>query len=273
MNVARRVALTLALVLLPSAFTWAQDTDAATAPPPEPPASIPPVTDADRHAAFPGLAEHPLHGTGIHSLVLVERLEWQGGRGDDDASAGARGWVGGDLHRMWFRADADVDAAGGTLEGAAIQAFYGRAVFRWWDVVAGVRHDTGPGPDRTWAAVGIQGLAPYWFELDATAYVGESGRTALHLAAEYDLLITNRLILQPSAGLDIYGKDDQARDIGRGLSSAEAGLRLRYILRREFAPYVGVAWRQAFYGTADAARRAGEPVRTTRALAGVRVWF
>lgn len=272
MNACRCAALSLALALAIAPVARAQQAP-GDAQAPELPASVPPVTDADREAAFPELDEHPLHGTSIHTFILVEHLEWQAGRGGDRAALGVRGWVGRDLDRLWFRAEGDVDVGDGTLEQADVQVLYGRAVLRWWDVVAGVRQDFGPGPSRTWAAFGIQGLAPYWFEVDATAYVGPSGRTALRLGAEYELLITNRVVLQPSAGLDVYGRDDPALGIGRGLSSADAGVRLRYVVRREFAPYVGVTWHQRFHGTADAARRAGQPVRTTRAAAGVRVWF
>jgi copper resistance protein B len=102
-----------------------------------------------------------------------------------------------------------------------------------------VRQDFRPGDPQTWAAVGIQGLAPYWFEVEATGYVGAGGRTAAKLEVEYELLFTNRLILQPLVELELYGKSDPERGIGRGLSSLETGLRLRYEIRREFAPYVG----------------------------------
>lgn len=130
-----------------------------------------------------------------------------------------------------------------------------------------------PGPARTWAAVGIQGLAPYWFELEATAYIGESGRTHLRFETEYELLLTNRLILQPQVEREIYGKSDPERHIGTGLSSRDTGLRLRYEFRREFAPCVGVTWSRKFFGTADLAEAAGEDTSAARLAVGVRVWF
>jgi copper resistance protein B len=150
---------------------------------------------------------------------------------------------------------------------------YGRAIARWWDVVAGVRQDMRPGPARTWAAVGIQGLAPYWFEVEATAYVGAGGRTHFRFETEYELLLTNRLILQPLLEIEIYGKSDPERDIGAGLSTADTGLRVRYEFRREFAPYIGMTWNRVFFGTADAAKAAADTVAGTRLTAGFRFWL
>jgi len=114
-----------------------------------------------------------------------------------------------------------------------------------------VRQDSGTGPDRTWLAFGIQGLAPYWFDVDATAYVGSSGRAALRLSGEYELLLTQRLILQPRMEVNLYGRRDEARGLGSGLADAAAGLRLRYEFSRQFAPYVGVEWAGKFGQTAD----------------------
>ena len=136
-----------------------------------------------------------------------------------------------------------------------------------------MRHDFGGGPGRTWASVGVQGLAPYWFDVQATAYASQGGRTALRFEVEYDLLITQRLIVQPDVKFAVYGRNDRAREIGAGLSSIDAGLRLRYEFSRKFAPYVGVVWDRKFAGTARQARDAGNPVSEARFVAGVRVWF
>lgn len=243
----------------------------AAAPGQKRPADLPPITDEDRRAAFPDVEGHTVHDTAIHYFVQFDELEWQGG-GDSNAwKLETNGWVGGDVNRFWFRVDGE--AEDGDVEQAQVHALYGRAIARWWEVVAGVRQDMRPGPAQTWAAVGIQGLAPYWFEVEATGYVGESGRTHLRLEAEYELLLTNRLILQPVAELDIYGKDIPESGIGAGFSSTEAGLRLRYELRREFAPYVGVSWNWKHGGTADFARAEGEDVSGARLALGVRMWF
>ena len=121
--------------------------------------------------------------------------------------------------------------------------------------------------------MGIQGLAPYWFEVEATAYVGAGGRTHFRFEGEYELLLTNRLIFQPLLEVEVYGKADPERGIGAGISTAEAGLRLRYEFRREFAPYLGVTWQRKFFGTADAARAAGEETGGARLAVGLRFWF
>jgi copper resistance protein B len=244
--------------------------------PPADPASmpkepIPPITDADRKAAFPaGMEGHAVHDEKWMSFVLFDQLEWQG-----DESGGLTlentSWFGADIDRLWIRAE--VESGDGRLESGSLHALWGHSVSRWWDVVAGVRQDVRPGDPQTWAAVGIQGLAPYWFEVEATAYVGADARTRLNLEAEYDLLLTNRLVLQPVIEADIYGKSDPARGIGAGLSAIEGGLRLRYEFRREFAPYVGVTWQRSYFGTADRARAAGEEVGSTRLAIGLRTWF
>jgi len=232
-------------------------------------AGLPPITAADRAAAFPDLEAHVAHGTSLQYFVLANQLEWQ------DASGGgtnwdSSGWVGYDRNRLWLRTEGET--SNGDLEAAEAHVLYGRAIGRWWDVVAGLREDIRPGSPQTWAAVGLQGLAPYRFEVEATGYVGTSGRTQLRLEAEYELFLTNRLIAQPLAEVDVFGKADPEHGIGAGLSALETGLRLRYELRRELAPYVGVTWNRLFGGTADLARADRRRVSEARLVAGVRLW-
>lgn len=235
------------------------------------PSSIPPLTDADRKAAFPDVDGHPAHDRSVNYFVLFDQLEWQTGRGSDAFSWDTKGWVGQDRNRLWFRTEGD--RSGGRTEQAQTNLLYGRAIARWWDVTAGIRVDTLPDTPRTALALGVQGLAPYWFEVEASAYVEPSGRTHVRFETEYDLLITNRLVLQPLVEFEIYGRADRERLIGTGLSTGEFGLRLRYEFRREFAPYVGVVWSRKFFGTADQARGAGEDVAGTRLAVGLRTWF
>ena len=137
----------------------------------------------------------------------------------------------------------------------------------------GVRQDFAPGPAQTWAAFGVQGLAPYWFEVEATGYVGGGGRTHVRFETEYDLRLTNRLILQPLVEFEVYGKDDLERFRARGLTESEAGLRLRYLVKREFAPYVGVVWSRKYFGTADLARDRGDRTAGVRLAFGLRAWL
>lgn len=137
----------------------------------------------------------------------------------------------------------------------------------------GLRSDSGGGPERRWLAAGVQGLAPYWFDVDVTAYLGEGGRTALRLSADYDILLTQKLILQPRVEASLYGQEDKEREIGSGLSSGSVGLRLRYELSRQIAPYIGVEWKGKYGATADLARSAGAPTEESQWVAGVRFWF
>jgi len=130
-----------------------------------------------------------------------------------------------------------------------------------------------PGPARSWLALGVQGLAPYWFEIEATVYLGAGGRTAARLEAQYELLLTNRLVFQPLVEVNLSGKTDIERGIGAGLSSFDAGLRLRYEIRRELAPYVGLTWRDTFGETSRFAEATGEAAGDRRLVAGLRLWF
>lgn len=237
----------------------------------EPRTPIPPVTRADLEAAFPDVARHPMRDDALHYFVLLDQLEGV----DIPSGAGLRwdstAWVGGDLNRVWLRSEGD--AADGGIGTAEAHLLYGRAVARWWDVVVGVRQELRPWPARSWLAVGLQGLAPYWFEVEATVYLGPGGRTAARLKANYELLLTNRLVLQPLVELDLLGRHDLGRGLGAGFSTVETGLRLRYEIRRELAPYVGVVWHNAFGETARLAESAGEASGRGRLVAGLRFWF
>ena len=232
---------------------------------------IPPVTEADRTAAFPDVHLHHLHGTAVHSMWLLDRLEVSDA--DPGTALGWEGsaWIGGDVQRLWLRTEGE--AVAGRVEHGNVEVLYGRSVRAWWDVVAGIRQDFGDGPSRTWAALGVQGLAPYKFEVAATGYVGDGGRTAARIEADYDTLFTNRLILQWRAEANAYGKADPMAGIGSGVSTLEAGLRLRYEITRQFAPYIGIQHERALGNTADLRRAGGHGASETRVVAGLRLWF
>ena len=232
---------------------------------------IPALTDADRAAVFTSHAGHQVHDSAINTYFLADKLEWQDA---DDASTLAwdlSGWIGGDIDRLWLRSEGE--RSNGKTEDAEIQALWGHAISPWWDVVSGVRQDFKPGAPQTWAAFGLQGMALYNFEAEATAFIGENGQSAVRLEGDYDILLTNRLILQPTAELNVYGKNDPQRGIGSGLANTEAGLRLRYEIRREFAPYIGVTWNRTYGNTADYAREEGDDRSEARLVLGVRLWF
>jgi copper resistance protein B len=268
--------------------TFAQDAHAghqqkpAAQPPPsseqhqhqtstELPPFIPPVTDENRSAAFPDVHGHAVHDNAVNSFVLFDQLEWQTGEGASGITVDARGWAGRDRNRLWFRAEGDSE--GSRVDDAQAHVLYGRQFARWWDLVAGVRQDFRPGSPQTWVAFGIQGLAPYWFDIEATGYVGASGRTHARFEVEYELLFTNRVILQPLLEVEVFGKSDPDRGIGAGLSTTDLGFRLRYEIRREIGPYVGVTWRNTWGKTADFAEATGEDTGGARFVTGLRLWF
>lgn len=232
---------------------------------------IPVLTDADRQAAFPPLGGHQMHDSAINSFFLLDKLEYQDADEGSALAWEASGWVGGDINRLWIRSEGE--RTNGVTEDAELQLLYGRSVSPWWDVVAGVRQDFQPGSPQTWGAFGIQGMALYDFEAEATAFIGENGQAAARLEGEYDILLTNRLILQPTAEANFYGKNDPERGVGSGLANTEVGLRLRYEIVRQFAPYIGVTWNRSYGKTADLIRDEGGDVDEARFVAGIRLWF
>jgi copper resistance protein B len=221
--------------------------------------------------ALPGGRGLRLGDEKVFASVLVDNLEAVRSNGQTTGAYDLTARVGRDYDRLVIKAEGEV--SGGKVQESRTEGLWSHAVSTYWEAQLGLRHDGGAGPDRTWLAVGLQGLAPYWFELDATAYVGNGGRTALRLNAEYELLITQKLVLQPRVEANFYGKSDPARDMGKGLSDVTAGVRLRYEFTRQFAPYVGVEWAGRFGETADLARAAGERTRDKRVVAGVHFWF
>lgn len=232
---------------------------------------IPVPSDADRRAAFPAVNGHGVHDKAINGFWLVDQLEYQDA---DDGSALAwdmSGWIGGDIDRLWVRSEGE--RTNGHTEKAEVQALWGHAIGPWWDVVTGVRQDFKPGSPQTWAAFGLQGLALYNFETQATFFVGENGQNALRVEGEYDILLTNKLILQPTAEVNFYTRNDPERSVGAGLANTEAGVRLRYEIVPEFAPYIGVTWSSTYGNTADYTGEEGEDRSEARFVAGLRLWF
>ena len=211
-------------------------------------------------------------GGEVFHFFQAERLEVQSNEGAGISLLDAQGWVGGDYQRFWFKTE-DEYAEGGKVEEAEVQALYSRAISPLFDFQAGVRQDLAPGARRTFGVVGVQGLAPYWFEIDAALFVSHQGDVSARFEVEYDLRFTQRLILQPRGELNFAVQDVEKLAIGSGLTTAEAGARLRYEFKREFAPYIGVSWTRATGRTADLWRLEGENPSSLSVLAGLRLWF
>lgn len=207
------------------------------------------------------------------TAVIIDRLE--AGFGDDEESYlwDVQGWSGGDINRFWWKSEGEGDFDDG-LEEAELQALYSRAVTPFWDMQAGVRQDFRPdGEDTTHLVLGIQGLAPHWWEVDAAAFLSTDGDLTARVEAEYDQRLTQRLILQPRLEIDLSASDIPELEVGSGLSSVEAGLRLRYEFRKEFAPYVGVEWSRSFGDTADYIEVRGGEADDIRFVVGLKAWF
>ncbi|MBB6575554.1 copper resistance protein B [Xanthomonas arboricola] len=232
---------------------------------------IPEPTAEEIAAAFAPLQHHAMHAPGINHYVLLDRLETFDTTRGSGQDWEARAWIGGDIDRLWLRSEGE--RQDGRTQAASVEAFYGHAISPWWDLLVGARQDIGAGEHRSWAAFGVQGLAPYKFETEATLYVGSGSRAALRLEGEYEVLLTNRLILQPRVEADIALTDDDRRGVGSGLEQVEVGLRLRYEITRRFTPYVGWVHSRSFGDTARRAAIDDEPARDSRFVAGLRIWF
>ena len=212
------------------------------------------------------------HGDLKVSKILVDRLEAKLHRGRDGYAWDAQAWHGGDIDKLWLKTEGE-GAFGGGVEAAEVQALWSRAIDPWFDLQLGVRYDFRPQPDRAYLVAGVQGLAPYWFEVDAALFVSEKGDVTARAEAEYDLRITQQLILQPRAEIELAAQDVPELGIGAGFSQAEIGARLRYQIKPEFAPYVGVEYERAFGDSARFRRAAGERAGGWSLLVGVRAWF
>ena len=204
--------------------------------------------------------------------VMIDQLEATSVDGEEGYAWDAQGWYGGDIHRFWWKSEGEGEF-GGALEEAELQALYSRAFTPYFDFQTGLRQTYRPEGDRTDLVVGVQGLAPYWFELDAAAFLSNKGELTARAEAEYDQRITQRLILQPRAEVNLSAEDIPELGIGAGLSTLQVGARLRYEIRREFAPYVGVEWTRSFGATRDFAEARGRSAEDTRVVVGVRAWF
>jgi copper resistance protein B len=220
---------------------------------------------------FSGLSKPKMGDEDYLGSLIVDRLEGSNARDDFSMTYDWQAWYGHDYNKLVIRAEGEIDQ--GTFKNARNEALWGHALTAFWDTQLGVRIDSGLGADRVWGAFGIQGFAPYWIYVEATAYIGEQGRTAFRLETEYDLLITQKLILQPRVEVNFYSQNDPSRLVSSGLSNIEAGLRLRYEIYREFAPYIGIEWASTFGSAADIIQSQSKQAEENRFIAGVHFWF
>jgi copper resistance protein B len=201
-------------------------------------------------------------GGQVISFVQADRLEYQTNKGSGRFLWEGQAWIGTDFNRLWIKTDGERLIEDGKTRDAEVQALYSRPISSYFDIQAGVRQDFTPGARRTFGVIGVQGLAPYWFEIDTALFVSHDGDLSVRFETEYDLRFTQRLILQPRAEANIAFQDVPRLGIEAGLAGFEAGARLRYEFKREFAPYIGVSWE----------RVGGEPNRLSF-VTGLRLWF
>lgn len=211
-----------------------------------------------------------------HAFALFELLEQRSISGSQPVAWDAIGWIGGDVNRLWIRTSGARNAVGGGGE-SAIDALFGRLVAPYWDALVGVRAETRDAGavhrTRTSAVLSLEGLAPYWFDVEPSLLVSDRGDVSAELTTTYDLFLTQRLLLQPRLDLHAAAQAVPAFGVGSGLNDAAVGLRLRYEIRRELAPYIGIHWSRILSGTTDLARATGEEVIGASIVAGVRAWF
>ena len=212
------------------------------------------------------------HGDVRTSAVIIDQAEATFSDGEEAYAWDVQGWTGGDINRFWWKSEGE-GAFGDGVEEAEIQALYSRAIRPFFDFQTGLRQTYRPEGDRTDLVVGIQGLAPYWFEVDAAAFLSNKGELTARAEAEYDQRITQKWILQPRAEVTLSAQDIPELSIGSGLSSLQVGARLRYEIRKEFAPYVGVEWTRRFGNTRDFLEAQGRSAEDTRLVVGIRAWF
>lgn len=221
--------------------------------------------------------EPAMHDPMFRTFTLFEKAEFRTGNAPDAAVFDAQGWIGGDYQRFWWKAEGEQETKGAKTGEFEAQALYSRLFSPFWDFQTGVRVDrqySGRTRDTTaFLVVGLEGLAPYWFELEPALFLSEKGKASFRFTSSYDQLITQRWVIQPRVDLNAAFQDDPRRKIAAGVNDFEFGVRLRYDMRRQFSPYVGVTWRRVLGKTADLVRRTGEDISTTSVVFGLRTWF
>ena len=220
---------------------------------------------------MPALAEKM--DDNLFTLVKIDQLEYRKQDGNDLLVWDGQGRIGNDENKLTLKTEGEYVRNADEFENAEVQLRYQRLISDFFDAHIGVRQDIKPDPSRTFGVIGVNGLAPQWFETDASFFVSHKGDTSLRLEAEYDILFTQRLVLEPSAELDIAFSNDEKTGVGSGLSNVELGLRLRYEITREFAPYIGINWEKKVGKTEDFAKDEGEDTDAFSLVAGLRVFF
>jgi len=225
------------------------------------------------NSSYTQYGEPAVMDNGVFGHVLFSQLEGRTNGPDNEFRWNGEGWVGTDMNKLWIKSEGFLE--NGKVTDGDTEALYSRPIpyLRYFDFQAGVRYDLDSNPGLTWGAIGIQGLAPCFFELEPTFYFSDRGRVAGRIEASYDILITQRLIAQPQIEMNFYNKSDPSREIGSGLSDLDSGFRIRYEITRKFAPYIGFAYTGNYGKTATFVRNEGGKRSDPRFVFGVRLWY
>ena len=237
--------------------------------------SVVPAGPVDPSSGAPAAWHKPIKDKQINRFFLLDRLEYGATNGPDDYAWDAQGWIGGDYNKLWLKTEGEGAFERSAPETTELQALYSRMISSFWGAQAGVRYDINPNPnpDRGFAVLGLQGLAAYWFESETALFVSQDGDVSFRGAFEYELLFTQKLILQPRLEINAAVQDAPRYGIASGLNNTSVGLRLRYEIRREFAPYIGVRWEQQYGDTKDLARADNQASSSIAFVLGLRAWY
>ena len=250
--------------------------NAPAAPQQEPPKAKPGTT------TLPNLSERsgwpsPTADSETNGFLLFDNFEYQSGHGPDALRWDILGWRGGDVHRFWFKTEGRQISSTSQGSEYEVQALYGKLIAPFFDLQAGIRFDQrlerDNKPRRVYAVLGLQGLSPYRFEIEPTLFLSQKGKLSGRFTGTYDILLSQRLILQPRLEANVAAQKDEEIGIGAGFNDAEVGFRLRYEIRRRFAPYIGVTWKESFGATHKLTLREGGDPTHFAVVVGVRTWF
>jgi copper resistance protein B len=257
-----------ALVLVGVAWpTWADKLPGKADP-----NSVMPKGDTNPASGAPAYWPAAVNDNAIHQYTSLDRLEYGTGDGPDSYLWEAQGWIGGDMNRFWWKTEGEGEFKDSSPEETSFEASYGRTITPFWNALVGARYDLHPGDDRAFGMLKLQGLAPFYIDTEASFFVSEHGVPSFRGEFEYEALITQRLRLVPRAEINI-GARDADYGLGGGLQNTELGLRLKYQVVREFAPYIGVRWEQKYGDTRHITHAEGEDASSTAFVVGISAWY
>jgi len=241
--------------------------------------NIPPVTEENNDDYLieetPNSWDHPIHGEQIFWLIQADQLEYRINPDEDSFNWDIHSWVGGDYQKLWIKTEGNIGLEEGNGE-AEIQVLYSKLIDPFWDLQTGIRYDQLSGNNnqgRAFAVIGVQGVAPYQVEINTDLFISHQGDISARFSAEKEFLLSQRLVLQPKFEINIAAQTVEDFGVGSGINDIELGLRLRYEVNRNFAPYLGINWHRKLFDTANLSEKEGENIDNLSLVGGVRLFF